>query len=71
VVGMAHVQLGEPAAAREAFDASIEIARGADAPFELAQTLRERAFLLDDADDAREAAEIFERLGVLDRGAGG
>jgi predicted ATPase/class 3 adenylate cyclase len=64
VIGMAHMQLGETAAALEAFGTSLEIARRADAPYEIALTLHERALLLESEDDAREAAEIFGRLGV-------
>ena len=64
VIGMAHVQLGEPAAARDAFDASLEIARTADAAYEVALTLQERALLNESEEDAAEAREIFTRLGV-------
>ena len=64
VIGMAHVQLGEPAAAKDAFDTSLEIARNADAPYEVALTLRERAPLTESDADATEAQEIFTRLGV-------
>ena len=63
VIGMAHVELGEPDAARDAFAASLEIARTADAPYEVALTLRE----LGDP----EADAIFQRLGVREAGITG
>jgi ATP/maltotriose-dependent transcriptional regulator MalT len=59
VIGMAHAQLGEPAAALEAFDTSVEIARRADAPYEAALTLHERALLTGSSEDAAEATAIF------------
>jgi tetratricopeptide (TPR) repeat protein len=65
VIGMAHVQLGEPAAARDAFETSLGIARTADAPYEVALTLQERALLNESEEDAAEAREIFDRLGVV------
>ena len=64
VIGMAHVQLGEPAAALEAFETSLRVARHADAPYEVALTLQERALLTQSAEDAAEAQEIFTGLGV-------
>jgi tetratricopeptide (TPR) repeat protein len=64
VIGMSHTQLGETDPALEAFAASLERARSADAEYELALTLNERTLLLESEDDAREAAEIFARLGV-------
>jgi len=67
VIGMAHAQLGEPAAALEAFDTSVEIARRADAPYEAALTLHERALLTGSSEDAAEATAIFARLGVQSR----
>jgi hypothetical protein len=65
VIGMGHVQLGERDAAAAAFGHSLEIARGADAPYEIALTLVERAALTGSEDDAREAREILDRLGVV------
>jgi class 3 adenylate cyclase/tetratricopeptide (TPR) repeat protein len=64
VIGMAHTQLGETAAALEAFDTSLERARHGDAPFEIALPLHERSVLTESDADAREAAEIFAGLGV-------
>jgi class 3 adenylate cyclase/tetratricopeptide (TPR) repeat protein len=64
VMGVAHAHLGDLDAARASLDQSLTVARAADAPFEVAQTLRERAALLGDSDAAREAQEIFDRLGV-------
>ena len=64
VIGMAHTQLGETGPALDALETSLQTARGAEAQYEVALTLHERALLLENEDDAREAAEIFARLGV-------
>jgi tetratricopeptide (TPR) repeat protein len=64
VMGVARAERGDADAARASLDESLAIARKADAPYEVALTLRERARLLDDSDAAREAAEICDRLGV-------
>jgi tetratricopeptide (TPR) repeat protein len=65
VAGVAHAHLGDVDAARASLDRSLTIARAADAPYEVAQTQRERAALLGDADAAVEAKAIFEQLGVM------
>ena len=64
VIGVAYAERGDVDDARAALDESLAVARRADAPYEVALTLDERARLLDDADGAREAESIFESLGV-------
>jgi class 3 adenylate cyclase/tetratricopeptide (TPR) repeat protein len=70
VVGMAHMQLGDPVAARDALDRSLAIAEQAGALYEEALTRHERALLLENEADGRRAAEIFEQLGVGPGGLG-
>jgi ATP/maltotriose-dependent transcriptional regulator MalT len=65
VVGLAHAQLGDTAAARTSLHRSLSVARAAEAPYEVALTLRACALLLEDADASQEAKTIFERLGVV------
>jgi class 3 adenylate cyclase/tetratricopeptide (TPR) repeat protein len=64
LAGYAVVQSRAPfAKAKPHFDASAEAARAADAPYELALTLR--AIAETGGDDGAEAAAILERLGVV------
>jgi Tfp pilus assembly protein PilF len=65
VAGLAHAQLGDTDAARISLHRSLSVARAAEAPYEVALTLRECASLLEDADASQEAKTIFERLGVV------
>jgi class 3 adenylate cyclase/tetratricopeptide (TPR) repeat protein len=65
IIGMAHTELGDADQARRALNEGIAVARKADAPYEVALTLHERARVFDDPEAAREAAAIFARLGVL------
>jgi tetratricopeptide (TPR) repeat protein len=64
LAGYAIVQSRAPfARAKAHFDASAEAARAADAPYELALTLR--AVAETGGEDSGESAAIFERLGVV------
>jgi hypothetical protein len=64
LAGYAVVQSRAPfAKAKPHFDASAVAARAADAPYELALTLR--AIAETGGDDGAEAAAILERLGVV------
>jgi ATP/maltotriose-dependent transcriptional regulator MalT len=70
VRGYALVQSGDHDAAETALEESLQIARDADAGYELAQSLLARAHLrvhegTGGAEDEHEAAELLERLGVV------
>lgn len=66
LAGYALVQARTPADAREHFERSLASARGADAEFEIALTLRALADIgAATEEQAAESAEILERLGVV------
>ncbi len=70
-LGWCALELGETAAARAHFEASLGIARGLSASFEVATTLRSRQALLDPDDplvaaEATESGTILAGLGVVD-----
>jgi ATP/maltotriose-dependent transcriptional regulator MalT len=68
--GYALMQSGDLEGAEEAIETSLEIARAADAVYELAQSLEARARLharrgIDGAADEEEARTLLSRLGVI------
>ena len=64
ILGYALWQDGDRAGSREAFEASLEKARAADAPYEIALTRHALADLLGDDGQRSAADEIFDRMGV-------
>jgi len=64
VLGVARAQLGDLDAARASFEEALAIARRAEAPFEVAQTLNELSRVFGDENAGGRAARIFGELGV-------
>ena len=69
-LGWCALELGDPEAARAHLDASLSVARGLSASFEVATTLRSRQVLFDSGDplaaaEAAEAETILSGLGVI------
>jgi hypothetical protein len=64
---IAQLGRGDEESARHSITDSVTQARAADIPFELGQSLLVAAGIDDVPDAASEAAEIFDRLGVVRR----